>query len=383
MLKRWPQVLLTLLLAAWLCGCALPQALRGRLAADAPAVPPTSGGAVADLFAFIGSAWPDAHLPGAYGPAIHYLDCAQMRADLGQPPVGARLSEQQHRALRIALGKADQTLDFAMVGVNPRPDGFAARWGWDIADIEAALYVPDIELAILTGPFDRARIATLMAAQGEPLGEAHGFERYSLPRLRLWVALDDRHLLIGRADAGVAELDQFLAAHSKGGAAAREDMRALLAELAGAWGGVLAPSGDAPASYGGFAAGPIQQRELAEMVAQYGEFRDLYAAWHMAAIAFRGQGEGTEARFAVTALYQYDTPELARDDVDTVRTWIELSPTLSYPGRTLGDLLTVQSVSADGRLVRVSAETESGFLIGRSFAERDAGGFFPLHDPSP
>ncbi|NLX35482.1 MAG: hypothetical protein GXY68_02205, partial [Chloroflexi bacterium] len=69
--------------------------------------------------------------------------------------------------------------------------------------------------------------------------------------------------------------------------------------------------------------------------------------------------------------------------VDTVRTWIELSPTLSYPGRTLGDLLTVQSVSADGRLVRVSAETESGFLIGRSFAERDAGGFFPLHDPSP
>ncbi|MGI6375125.1 MAG: hypothetical protein ACOX3S_03870 [Anaerolineae bacterium] len=381
--KRWPRVLLTLLLAAWLCGCAPLQALRGRFAADAPAVRQAPGERVADLFTFIGSGWPDADLPGAYGPAIHYLDYAQMRTDLGQPPVGARLNDQQHRALRIALGKADQTLDFAMVGVNPRTDGFAARWGWDIADIEAALYVPDIELAILTGPFDHPRIARLMAAQGEPLGEAHGFERYSLPRLRLWVALDDRHLLIGRADAGVAELDQFLVAHSKGGAAAREDMQALLAELAGTWGGVLAPSGDAPASYGDLTAGPISQKTLDSMVAQYGEFRDLYAAWHVAAIAFRGQGQGAEARFAVTALYQYDTPELARDDVDTVRTWIELSPTLSYPGRTLGDLLTVQTVSADGRLVRVSAETESGFLIGRSFAERDAAGFFPLHDPSP
>ena len=153
-----------------------------------------------------------------------------MRADLKHPEVGRALDEQERRAFLSALGKNDQALHVFSEQVNPRAADFLSVWGWDITTIAAVAYLPELELSVVIGPFDRDQLIGLLAERGKSQGAALGYDRFWLPAEALWVAVGEDAILLTAAEIDLALLDTLLQAHAGGGAANHPAVQALLAK---------------------------------------------------------------------------------------------------------------------------------------------------------
>ncbi|MBK9050947.1 MAG: hypothetical protein IPL78_08540 [Chloroflexi bacterium] len=130
----------------WLAACQTP-ALNNTstpevtITPEANATPEITGNsALADLLAYLPSSWVGRHLPVAWGPAIHFVDVAQIRHDL---ELGEFTGADEFAAKRdLLLHIANQGLVYLPDKLYIVGSGSFASLGWDIADVAQVLYLP-------------------------------------------------------------------------------------------------------------------------------------------------------------------------------------------------------------------------------------------------
>jgi len=304
--------------------------------------------ALASLLRYIPPVWADTHPADLLGPPLYFLDLARMRRELGSP---ASLSTQ---GLEL-MPDSDQFLG----------SGAEARWGWDLADIDQSLYVPDVAVAVLQGRFRLAEIEDRLRAQG--------YRGESLGPFTVWVLESGGLVLISKPGALIVSESEIVArelAQQTIDPVPTLDHQPAMAELLpylqGAWGALLAPSGD-PA-----AIDPQIRGYLGQAWPSLQPGKDVRAGWDMLAIAFSGPQARTVLRF----LYHYPSPEEAARDVGLVRAGLTAGAVLRSPGQTWGSLVRLQGVQAEGNLI-VATATAGQSLLGEMARRRDLG-FLPF-----
>ena len=142
---------LFLLLILYLVGCRTPEPESTPTPQVTVTPEPTGNAALEALLAYLPSSWVGRHLPVAWGPAIHFVDVAQIRHDL---ELGEFTGADEFAAKRdLLLHIANQGLVYLPDKLYIVGSGSFASLGWDIADVAQVLYLPDADTAILRGDF--------------------------------------------------------------------------------------------------------------------------------------------------------------------------------------------------------------------------------------
>lgn len=331
---------------------------------------PTGNVALEVLLAYLPSSWVGNHLPVAWGPAIHFVDVAQIRHDLGL---------DNFTGADEFAAKRDLLLHVANQGLVYLPDklyivgsGSFASLGWDIADVAQVLYIPDADTAILRGDFTRPEIQTALQARGT--GTPHrAFTLYTAASDGLTMAWKEDTLLVSGSTDGEYLVKALIDNQAYPGLAVQTKIQALLPYMVGAWGAMLAPSPDAAAfSEQNMVNMPQEMQD--QLADRFGSLVMPPLAWDFMAMQHRQDGDSTR----LVLVYDYPTADAAAANRNTVLISLTETPSIQAANQTWADLLTVDRVMTVENQVIVQAHTEAINFIGNAFNQRDFTGFLAL-----
>jgi hypothetical protein len=342
-----------------------------------------------DLKTLLGYAplgWADLHLnlPLGYGPAIYYIDFAQMRNELGIPSTLNSASSRQDKLALIT--KIDtQDLSYFPDGIEPASSSAFDAWGWDSADIMQALYLPDLKAAILRGTFNQPRINDRLEKRGFTSRHNGEFTYYTNDLTSLEFALKPDILIVAQIIVGSrSTIDAILDSKKNQlyGLDQHPSVSPILRYFDGAWGIILSPSNNLagnPNSYDQMSTGlpPEIWKMLNE---RYGLDKIEYEepVWDFMGIGYRGILEGgKEQGTSITMVYHYLANSEAVKDIELIRGNLTSTPSFEHRGETWGDLLDVDNIKVDDTLLVVQATTKRKYLIGGAFNHDDQMVFFP------
>ncbi len=360
----------------WLAACQTP-ALNNTstpevtITPEANATPEITGNsALADLLAYLPSSWVGRHLPVAWGPAIHFVDVAQIRHDL---ELGEFTGADEFAAKRdLLLHIANQGLVYLPDKLYIVGSGSFASLGWDMADVAQVLYIPDADTAILRGDFTRPEIQTALQARGT--GTPHrAFTLYVPGDDGLTMAWKEDTLLVSGSTDGAYLVKALIDNQAYPGLAVQTKIQALLPHMVGAWGAVLAPSPDTAAfSEQNMVNMPQEMQD--QLADRFGSLVMPPLAWDFMALQYRQEGEMTR----LVLVYNYPSGEIAAANRNTVLISLTETPSTQATNQTWADLLTVDRVMTVENQVIVQAHTEATNFIGNAFNQRDFTGFLAL-----
>jgi hypothetical protein len=338
---------------------------------EATATPEITGNsALADLLAYLPSSWVGRHLPVAWGPAIHFVDVAQIRRDLELADFSGADAFVEKQVLILQVH--NQGLTYLPASLHIVGSNSFSSLGWDIADVAQVLYLPDADTAILRGDFARAEIQTALQANGT--GTAYrAFTFYPAGSDGLYIAWKEDTLIVSGLADGEYIVKALIDNQAYPGLAVQTKIQALLPHMVGAWGAVLAPSPDTAA----FSAQnmsnlpPEMQDQLEE---RFGSLVMPALAWDFMAMQHRQEGDTTR----LVLVYNYPTADAAAANRNTVLISLTETPSTQGANQTWADLLTVDRVMTVENQVVVQAHTEATNFIGNAFNQRDFTGFLAL-----
>ena len=325
------------------------------------------------LLAYVPQSWADVHVPVGFGPAINFLDVAQIRADLGIPAITGADSRQAKQDLIRGLNT--QNLRFGPVGMDWSYS--FDEWGWDIADVDRVLHLRDFDVSILVGNFGRPEIREHLSTKGYMPSKVGDFTVFTADEAALQFALKPDTLIIGSIEDEIDVLETLVRVRAarQPGLDEHPTVVAILDQLDGVWGAVLAPSPDivtyaeqvvpnlrVPSEFEQF----LKEKFLEAEIEAYG--------WDFMAITFQGLGEETTLHF----LYHYPSEGEASKDIGLVRRTLTETPYLSRRGRIWSDFMDLESVEVRGTILVARARTRSKHLIGSALEGFDFWGFLPI-----
>ncbi len=366
---NWLKMLLVILL----CGSFSSSCQIGTT----PGGPADGTDNLTEMLGYLPSTWADYHSVDVVDQIIYYLDFERMRLDLEIPLV--RGSDPREEKLDLILGLDTQGLSFVPDGLDPLTGSFFAEWGWDIADVDQALYIPEYQWSILKGDFSRPEIATSLLGMGYTESSRDGFSVFQMGVSDLQFALSQEILFISAREVETSPIDLTIPTSFSGTQrlSSHGSVNPLLDHLEGIWGAVLSPSFDSEAY-------SLEVSNLAEASAE--EFLqwlteraiilgETYAIeWDFFAIAYTPHAANTGIEF----LYHYHSEQLAEQDASFVRAILTEGPSLVFQGRTWADLISLEAVSVFGEVLVASATTECADLLGIILEGQDFG-FLPVH----
>lgn len=359
-----------IMLFFWLVACRMPGPESTPTLEPSATPEPVGNAALEALLAYLPTSWMSNHLPVAWGPALHFVDVAQIRHDL---ELGDFTGADEFAAKRdLVLNVANQGLPYLPDKLYIVGSGSFASLGWDIADVAQVLYIPDADTAILQGDFSRPEIQTALQARGT--GTPHrAFTLYAAANDGLTMAWKEDTLLVSGSADGEYLVKALIDNQAYPGLAVQTKIQALLPHMAGAWGAVLAPSPDtAEFSEQNMANMPQEmQDQLAE---RFGSLVMPPLAWDFMALQYRQEGEMNR----LVLVYNYPTEEIAAANRTTVVLALTTTPSTQLPGRTWADLLTVDRATTLENQVIVTAHTDALNFVGGAFKQRDFTGFLAL-----
>ena len=333
--------------------------------------------ALAALLEYIPISLADYHPANMLGPAIHFIDFARMRQDLGLPAVTGASSHQD----KLPLIRNLNTQALSAGVDNVVGSGFFAEWGWDFADLDQTLTVPGDNVAILLVILAGRKFAPLLAKKGYVQKRCQEFTLFTAgdkanDQLPAFALKEDTLIVAAGKDKTLAEQLILLRSQRQKKMSAHPMIVQLLPRLDGAWGAVLAPSGDAEAVTEQLhnTLSHLTDGARGTLYEKYKLDDPVAIGWDFMAIRFKGKpGEATTLHY----LYHYPSANEAQRDVDLVRQSLTEAPSYSGQGRKWSDLVSLQSVTVEGSFVQATATTRSSGLIGSSLANRDWS-FLPL-----
>ena len=197
------------------------------------------------LLSYVPQTFADLHLPIFFGPTLYIADIAQVRSDLGVPPSVDGASNRQDK-LDLIIGLNTQGLLLMPDAINPIDSGNFEEWSWDVADIKQALYLPEFELAVLLGTFERPEIPNSLVEKGYSKSVEGDFTIFTPENA------EDPHfawkidsLIVSAAENETKALETLLMNISTTpGLQTHPSVVPMLKHLDGVWGAVFAPSID-------------------------------------------------------------------------------------------------------------------------------------------
>lgn len=361
--------LLCLLFSLLFAGCG------GAGTATTPSVMPS---AFQTTLRVVPQTWAKTHAPVPIGPLVVFVDLARMRTDLELPPITGESSREEKQILLRSLNT--QGLQFSALPVGLGDEAFQ-EWGWDLADIDQALYLADIEASIFWGNFSRPQVPDRLVQKGYTRGASGDFATFTSETMRLQLAWKPDMLIAcpRYEETDVLAWLMELATGQQPGLDTYPAAIATMEQIGDSWGVLLSPSPDYPALDQELRAMQDQLRYLCpdpsceELFGTRGEV--LPAGWDLMAIAYQGVGDET----LLTFVYHYPSAGEAQQDVELVRQTLTETPRLAAArGLLWGDYMTLDSVEVRGTLIVAQLRTKSPGLIGTALAKRDYWGFLPI-----
>jgi len=336
--------------------------LEKKAMATQTAVPQTAV-SLLQLLEYLPSYYGDVHLP-AIGPWIVFLDFERMRSDLGIQFISGNSTRQEK--LLFLTGMKTQNLKFIPDGFSDIKSGNAyTELGWDIADVDQSLYLPEINLAILKGRFEAPEIQAKLMSKGyksEVIGDFTLFsdnEFYSLawkPDTLIIANIQSEIDFAKRTIEFVGSENQSLSEHSI--------IKKIIPILIDSpWGIVLLPSPD-------FVAFDKQTRSSIEdnfppetagpLLELMGTDTPLPAKWDFMTAAYVPD----QKRYTIRLMYNYPTDVDARSDEELVRSTLTEMPSLKQRGALWKDLVSINDLSIQNTMIVVSLQTDRPNLLG-------------------
>lgn len=343
-----------------------------------PTVVPTAtavpSGALKTLLGYIPPLWADFHPDRLQGirDALHFVDVARMREEMGLPPVRG---EDSRQAKLEVITKLNPQAAIGAADLHPESGSTFEQWGWDIADIDQSLFFPASGVSILLGNFGRPQIRERLLQKGYDERAVGEFTIYTSDGTPREIALKPDTLMIS-SRLSILENHIRWKMASLPGLDSHASVAPLMKYLQDTWGAILAASGT-PEAYS------EELRLPAELQTELEKYRVggvHYAAWDFMAIAFWGSGETDTLRF----LYHYPSSEEANKDVELVRVALTEMPSLHSSARiqTWGDLLTLESVQVEDSVLIAEATTSRRGFMATSVVNLNFT-FLPLRPGSP
>ncbi len=358
------------ILFLWLVACQTPEP-ENTPTPEATLVPqPINNTALEALLGYLPTSWMSNHLAVAWGPALHFVDVAQIRHDLG---LGDFTGADGFAAKQeLILHAHNQGLAYLPDKLYIVGSGSFANLGWDIADVAQVLYIPDADTAILQGDFARPEIQTALQSRGTGT-PYRAFAFYAPGSDGLTMAWKEDTLLVSGSTDGEYLVKALIDNQAYPGLAVQRKIQALLPYMVGAWGAVLSPSPDT-ATFSAQNMADVPPEMQAQLEQRFGEMVLPSLAWDFMALQYRQEGE--MARLVL--VYNYPTAEIAAANRTTLILALTETSSTQSPGRTWADLLTVNKATTIENLVVAEAQTDALNFVGNAFNQRDFTGFLAL-----
>ena len=324
-----------------------------------------------DLLAFLPATWADMHLPVQFGPTIYLLDIVQMREDLQIEPITGADSRQDK--LDLILGMNTQGFLLSPTNaIDPKSGGMFLEWGWDIADVEQMMSLPDFQTSVYLGSFERTEIRERLLAKDYDSIVLEEYDYYTKEGELLEFAIKSDTLIMS-----TWEEESFIKAMLDlepiaSGLETHTAVAAILPELSEMWGVALSPSPDVMATFDSFA--ETLQTLPPDVQERFAGFEPKPLVWDFMGIAFKSHDDGTD----LTVLYHYPSEQAAREDIEAAEISFVDTPTLSFRTVTWGELMMLKGVEVQNDLLIVQATTTVDNLIGQAIENRDAAVFLLL-----
>jgi hypothetical protein len=333
----------------------------------------------AELLSFVPSRFVDMHLPVSFGPAIYLLDLDQVRADLGIGSINGASDYREKLDLVIALGEASQGLPIYPETVFPIGSSAFDEWGWDFADVNTALHLPDFGATVLSGDFSRQEVIQKLEQNGVrwPDPNISDFSIYSVQDDTAAVAMKPDTLIVVKGDISaepIYDKNDVIATlivtdFEFSGIGEHPVVDELLTELSDYWGVVLTASPDVVAHY--TALSEDFASSLPPSIAENYEemFNSTLAPlpWDIMAVGFTNTDTGTDLILA----YHYPAGGIAPTEMDVARTALTEPTSLQYRNLQLIDMLQLNDMQIGDDLFVVNATTKDRAFLGNALENRD------------
>lgn len=337
----------------------------------------TSQAALQGVLRYIPPQWANQHPTGFLGPLLFFLDFARMRADLGLPEVTG--ADSREAKIEFLKSLNTQGLPWAEKSLAPLSGGAFEKWGWDVADVDQALYVPDLKTSILVGNFGRPEVEERLLAMGYEQQPYGTFDLFLAEDKELGFAVKPDTLLISPYPEDL-EFLMVRGMFSPSGLDRHPSVAAVLEHLGSPWGAVLAPSGD-PEGLDPYFEDLLLvslQPKAEDFIKEYRLGVELEMGWDFMAIAFRPADSATSMRF----LYHYLNQVQAEKDVELVKWTLREAPFLASKWQTWGDVLSLEEIEVRGSILRVETTTRGKSLLGSSLTRYYDLNFLPIRATS-
>jgi hypothetical protein len=300
------------------------------------------------------------------GPRFHFVNIAKVREDLGIPPITGTNNRQEK--LDLIVGLDAQGLEMFPDEIDPSNGSAFDMWGWDIADIQQLLYLPDLQTAVIFGGFEREQIREHLLEKEYTSSEAGSFTLYTNPNSEIQFALkNDTILVSSSAESNLLETLIQTFDMKMPSLSADPAVQALLAQQDEIWGAFLMPSNNLAQFTNDLLNGSIAQLMNSSITS-------AEIGWDFMSITFYDDNDASRLTFK----YHYPSNNEARKDEQLVEMTLTETQSLFYRNQTWGELMELETVERNGNVIVVNAVTANQSLVGDSFENRDYYGFIPI-----
>lgn len=334
------------------------------------------------LLSYVPQTFADLHLPVFFGPTLYIANIVQIRSDLGISPSIDGASNRKDK-LDLIIGLNTQGLLLMPDVINPIDSGNFEQWGWDVADIEQALYLPEFELAVLLGTFERPEIRNSLVEKGYSESREGDFVIFTSDNTEEpHFAWKTDTLIVSASENETKALETLLMNNSiTPGLQTHPSVVPMLKHLDGIWGAVFAPSTDwvgfsKSLNIDGWLFLKKQEVDIFQGFLDKKQQTDSLA-WDFMMTTYKSDEKETNIR----VLYHYPSEAEAMKDLDLVKATLTEAPSVKYRGqRTWGDLLRLESIGVDDTILIVDAHTQNKSLFGEVFESHDYFGLLPIRE---
>lgn len=316
---------------------------------------------IEELLSYLPVEWIDQHPAELTGPMVYYLDFEIIAKDLDLPDVSG--TDDRQAKLPLITGISTQGLPFTPEAIDPLSATSFSDWGWDIADVSQALFLPDREVSIILGTFSIETVIDALTERGYTSGQSDQFAVLLDSASTQCFAVSQNMILIAPSSGELEEIIQ----QKSGTSTIAGDLphfRQLISLADSMHGFILISSGDLVAlgERLGFFAVPL---------ANSTDLRPYTYDWDFAIIAFHYAEGGTIMDIG----YAFPTDQEAEVNLPIIHESLTITPSFRNPSLTWADLITLKSITNDENLVVAQATTAGETFLGTTFRAKDYYGF--------
>jgi hypothetical protein len=343
----------------------LPTASPTSEAPEDLPTPETKTDDLRSLLEYVSPAWVDSRGPNILGADIRLFDVAQMRLDLNIASEVTGVDDSKAK-IDLLLGVNSQGFPMAPIDIKS-PDAFK-KWGWDIADVDQVLYFGDDDTAVVRGDFSRPEIGERLVEQGYRGRTSDDFTLYNKDEKSLYFAQSPNLLIISSSQTVIESLIERKA-NSRPGLDQHPIIESFMEYFDGAWGVFMAPRGDIAAYKTGLATEGYIHKQAKESIKHWfdqwqGQAPEV--GWDVTAIGWRK----SQSTSNLTFLYHYSSSVEAEKDAALLKAALSTAPAL-VTGGTWSDLLKLQSIKVNDRLLVAIASTTSSSFVARAQSDQN------------